>query len=159
MKEIQLTHGKVALVDDDDYERLVAMGKWKVSDTGYVNKTIHVRYEGKKRIMKSIRMHRIIMNAPDGFEVDHKDGNLLNNQKRNLRLSTRSQNMMNRTVGANSKTGFKGVVTYLNKYKAQIKLNGKSIKIGYFTCPIEAARAYNAAAIKYHGEFAKLNPL
>ena len=159
MKEIHLTQGKVALVDDDDYDRIIAMGKWKISDTGYANKTIHIRYEGNKRIMKSIRMHRFIVNAPNKMEVDHRDGNPLNNQKSNLRLSTRSQNMMNRKVSENSKTGFKGVVIYRDEYKAQIKINGKSICLGYFKDKIEAARVYNEAAIKYHGEFAKLNPI
>jgi hypothetical protein len=102
------------------------------------------------------------MSAPEGTEVDHIDGNTFDNRRSsNLRLCTHHQNLINKKIQKNNITGFKGVVyrEKNKKYSAQIQCNNKSIHLGMFSNPIDAALAYNAAALKYHGEFARLNEL
>jgi hypothetical protein len=93
------------------------------------------------------------------MHTDHINGDGLDNRKINLRICTPSQNLMNRGVPINNKTGHKGV-SYdkrVNKFKVQIRLNKKNITVGYFYNINDAARAYNAYAVKYYGEFAQLN--
>ena len=157
MKEIQLTHGKVALVDDGDYEYL-NQWKWLAAPhhtgTWYVVRS--VTCEGKK---KSIRMHRLIMDTPPNMEVDHIDHNGLNNQRSNLRNCTNSQNHMNRFPYKGRTSVYKGV--YYKKsekgYVAKIKINQVVIWGGTFKSEIEAAHVYDELAKKYFGEFAVLN--
>ena len=162
MKEIQLTQGKVALVDDEDYDRLVAMGKWCFGK-GYAMKTIYFgKKESGKQLKKTILMHRIVLNAKEGDFVDHKkEDSKLNNCKYNLRVCTHANNMMNRKLHSNNNTGYKGV--YVTKktgmFYASISVSGKQTHLGTFSTPIEAAKKYNEAAIRYYGEFAKLTPL
>lgn len=156
MKEIPLTQGKVALVDDEDYEWL-NQWKWfyaKDGATGYAR-----RMEGKKPRRTQVHMHQVIMRTPSGMEVDHKDNNGCNNQKQNLRNCTHSQNMKNEKLRKDNSSGFKGVIWHsiMNKWQAKIQCNGKRILLGYFDNSLDAARAYNLAAIKYYGEFANLN--
>lgn len=159
MKQIPLTQGKVAIVDDEDYDRLVAMGKWQIEkrkNTIYATKKILVN-----GVMKRVYMHSIVMQA-NGAQVDHKFGDGLDNRKENLRICTHAQNQMNRGVPSNNKSGFKGVCWHKNikRWVAYIKVNNKNVNIGTFKDKIEAAKAYNAAAIFYHGEsFAKLNQI
>lgn len=150
MKRIPLTQGKFAIVDDEDYERLVAMGKWQYVN-GYASKSIWPN--------KAIKMHRLIANTPDGFETDHVNGNKLDNRRKNLRACTVSQNQWNCGISKSNTSGFKGVHRSRKRWKTCIRVNGDLMYIGTFDTPIEAARAYNAAAIKYHGEFAKLNEI
>ncbi len=154
MKQVQLTQGKVALVDDEDFERLSKF-KWHALYTKghwYAVRTMDKRL---------IFMHREIMAAPSRAQVDHKDGNGLNNQQYNLRLATNAQNGRNRGKQHNNTSGYKGV--YWNKqdrkWRANIRCDGRIIHLGYFVNSEDAARAYNDAAIKYFGEFAKLNEI
>ncbi len=157
MKEISLTQGKVALVDDGDYEYL---NQWKWFAHKYKNNKWYAeRSEGWGVFEKKIRMHRIITNAPTGMEVDHKDNNGLNNQRQNLRVCTKSQNIANTNKIANTTSKFKGVSwrSDSKKWKAQIEVNKKAINLGSYSDPEEAARVYDDAATKYYGEFAKLN--
>lgn len=101
------------------------------------------------------------------MDIDHIDRNIYNNSIENLRQVTKSQNQCNRSIPKNNKTGFRGVCKYVNTdkckrlktWKASIGVNGKSISLGYFNTDVEAARAYNEASIKYHGEFANLNDI
>ena len=160
MKQIPLTQGKYAIVDDEDYDRLMAMGKWHFNGI-YAAKSITYRKPCGSMSSRTIIMHRFISKAPKGLEVDHEDGNGLNNQKQNIRVCTTSQNQKNRGKQANNTSGFKGVTwnKRVGRWYAQIQNNKKQISIGLFDCPIEAAKAYNAAAIKYHGEFAKINQI
>lgn len=159
MKEIQLTQGKVALVDDEDFEYL-NQWKWcacKISNRFYAIRSYRLN---SKKIF--IYMHRLITNNNDSkMHTDHKNNNPLDNRRENLRICTNSQNQMNTKVQINNTSGFKGVVwnKIAKKWVAQIKLNNKLKNLGRYINPIDAARAYNAAAIKYHGEFASLNKI
>jgi hypothetical protein len=106
-----------------------------------------------------IAMHRFVMDCDEtvSFQVDHKDGNGLNNQKGNLRVANRYQQMHNR--GPLKGRSLKGVYYRkdCNKYRAIISPNGKRIDLGHFASETEAAEAYDRAAIQYFGEFARLN--
>jgi hypothetical protein len=102
---------------------------------------------------KTVRLHRWIMDAPDGMEVDHRDAeDTLNNRRDNLRIVTRSENMQNR-VGAqrNSKSGIRGVswVEKSNKWRATIKLNGKFKHLGCFEDIVAAEAVVIAARVRY----------
>jgi hypothetical protein len=99
------------------------------------------------------------MDAPLDKIVDHKDGNGLNNQKNNLRLCSYSQNSQNSKRPSHNTSGYKGACWSKgsNKWQAYIKLNGKCIHLGYFTCLLKAARAYDLKAKELFGNFARLN--
>ena len=161
MKEIQLNKfkgqlGLVAMVGDDDFD-LVNQYNWftyKSTNTYYAITNIYI--DG---IRKKIKMHRFIMNPEPGKLVDHKDRNGLNNQRSNLRLATNNQNAFNRDVHKDSSNEYKGVHLERKKFRARIKHKGKYLHLGNFNTAIEAAQAYNEAALKYHGEFAKLNSI
>jgi hypothetical protein len=157
-KEIPLTQGFVALVDAADYDFLMQW-KWHVRRQG--NKLYALRksfIDGKQAWVK---MHRVIMEAKPGTMIDHKNGDGLDNRRANLRFATNSQNQCNKGVRSDSVSGYKGVSLhrrYGNKrWRARIKVNGKREELGYYATPEEAARAYDRAALLYHGEFASLN--
>ena len=157
MKEIQLTQGKVALVSDHRFDEL---NRWKWSASFYNGKWYAVRFEGPRLLQKTIRMHRQIMNVADPkIEVDHWDGDGLNNQDENLRVCTHIENSHNTSSHKDSIVGFKGVTwnKKAKKYQVQIMVDGKAIYLGLFTDSTEAARAYDNAAKEFHGPFAKLN--
>src|SRR5665213_3111116 len=99
MREIQLTKGKIALVDDADYEYL-SQFKWQAHRRG--GKTYYAKTDIGRR---SVGMHQLVMDAGD-LEVDHRDGNGLDNRRSNLRLATHSQNQCNRGLQRNSTSGF-----------------------------------------------------
>ena len=150
--QIPLTQGKFAIVDDDDFEWLSAF-KWQFTTDKYGND-----YARRKSHGRHIIMHREIMQAAHGIQVDHVDGHGLNNKRSNLRFATHAQNMMNKSVRRDSTVCFKGVRRRSpSKWDSRITANKKCIYLGYFKSPEDAARAYNEAAIKYHGEFAHLN--
>lgn len=159
MKEIPLSKGYVALVDDEDYDRLTAMGRWYFGGDGYAIRSVNYKKPNGRWSSKTIRMHRIIMNTPDGMDTDHKDTDRLNNQKSNLRICTRSQNKMNTNLRAGSTSGYKGVTWSKSRRKwgSVINLKGKTVWVGFFSDKLEAAKAYNAAALEHYGEFARLN--
>jgi hypothetical protein len=147
MKEIVLTKGKTTLVDDEDYI-LFSVFPWHVSNHPPIayNNTLGA-------------LHRCIMNTPQGMEVDHIDGNQLNNQKYNLRNCTRIENCRNKKHNKRNTTGFKGV-TYAegsDHYRSMITVNYKHIHLGCFDIAEEAAIAYNEAAKLFYGEFANTN--
>lgn len=102
-------------------------------------------------------MHRVILGLEKGdkLEGDHKDGNGLNNQRRNLRVATRTENHHNRTKYKTNTSGFKGVSAKSNRWMAKINIGGKAKHLGYFDTPELAAAAYAKAAKKHHKEFAR----
>jgi hypothetical protein len=154
MKKIKLTKNKETLVDDEDFERL-SKYKWHAHKERY---TFYARRRSKHG---RFFMHREIMKCPENLEIDHIDGDGLNNQKKNLRICTQSQNFANRNKLRNNTSGYKGVSWYKpgKKWRTQIKVNCHVKHLGYFSTPEDAAQAYNIAAERYHGEFAKLNKI
>ena len=104
-------------------------------------------------------LHRLILNAPQGTEIDHINGNRLDNRRFNLRFATPGQNRRNKPKPINNTTGFKGIKQTPNgKWIAKIGIPiGKKKHLGTFNTDVEAAHAYDAAALIYHSEFAWLN--
>ena len=142
-KLIPLTQGKFAIVDAEDYERL-SKYKW------HVDKGDSTYYAARSIVGKNFRMHREILNAPEGLVVDHRNHNGLDNRRENLRLCTVAENNMNRRPSkrANKSSRFKGVSWDKRRrcYQAYIQQNGKLIKIGRFKSEIDAAKAYDEKA-------------
>ena len=162
MKEIVLSGklteslGLVALVDDADYERL-NQHKWQALKGNKTYYAARTDCSGGKQ--RTVLMHRVLLGLTDPkVQGDHEDGNGLNNQHHNLRI-TAKQNQQNVGKRKDNISGFKGVSwdKRCDKYRVQIRDSGKKIHRGYFTDPILAASAYDAAARQYHGEFARLN--
>ncbi len=156
MKEIPLTQGKISLVDDEDYERLNQF-KWYPNWNGYTwyAKRANLRINGKQ---KQVYIHRVIMNTPKGIQVDHRNGNGLDNRKANLRLCTHQENQFNKKYAQkNNKLGIKGVCWRedMKKFHAQIWVNSKRIHLGYFNVMGDADGAYRTAEEKYFGKFAR----
>jgi len=162
VKTIPLAGGKKVLVDDCDYEELMQW-KWQFHRRGQTGYAKHINYTGNGR--QYVFMHRLIadrcgLNIEAG-DVDHIDGNGLNNQRCNLRMASRSQNNVNSKRPKNNTSGFKGVYprSWDGKPVAQIGIDGRRVYLGTFDDPRDAARAYNEAAVKHFGEFACLNPV
>lgn len=149
MKEIRLPRGKVALVDDEDYE-LLGQRRWCCGKEGYAQ---------RKDNNTIIRMHRIIMNTPDGMLTDHINQNKLDNQKNNLRICTYAENLMNSSKRKHTTSIYKGVSynKQRKKWEAYIKFNKKQIHLGNFNYEKEAAKKYDEKAKELFGEFARLN--
>ncbi len=154
MKRIRLTHNKVALVDDKWFPYL-SQFSWQAR----YDRTTGKYYAARQVRRKFIRMHREILNAPDGLHVDHVNGNTLDNREKNLRLATSAQNAWNRDKYRNNTTGYKGVTCdkERGKFRAQITVHGKSISLGRFDDPREAALAYDQAVRQYHGPYGCTN--
>jgi hypothetical protein len=151
--QIPLTKGKFATIDAEDYVRVVSCGKWYYS-RGYA--ITRQRVDGKQ---VTVFLHRFIMNAQKGEILDHKDGDGLNNTRQNLRFCTHDENMRNRKLSKSNTTGFKGVVFNGSSFIAQMRHNKETIYLGSYGSPIDAAKAYNKAALERQGEFAKLNQI
>lgn len=146
MKKIKLTQGLVALVDDEDFEYL---NQWKWYATGMSKK-----YMKAKNNEKGL-MHRFIMKLSDpNIVIDHSDHNTLNNQKNNLRIATKSQNMMNRKPQKNNTTGVPGIVMKRNRFQVQIGINGEFKYLGCFKTLDEAIKIRKKAEKELFGEFA-----
>jgi hypothetical protein len=147
---------RYAIIDPDDYPKLCRYD-WLLKEGKNTCYAWRMTFE-KGEKLNIIYMHREIMQAAPGTIVDHKNCDGLNNTKRNLRFASRSQNRSN-SKQKNSSSKYKGIRHYKksNKWAAQITHNGKTLYLGYFDNEIDAAKAYDAAAKIYHGEFAKLN--
>ncbi len=155
MREIALTQGKVALVDDEDFER-VNQFKWcamnPYPDTWYAVRSITVGY--KRYALQT--MHRFILNV-DSEHVDHLNHNGLDNRRGNLRPCTASENFHNRRAHKNNSSGYVGVSKARNKWRASLCMNYQVFDLGFYRTPEEAARAYDGKAKELFGEFARLN--
>lgn len=158
MKQIPLTQGKYALVDDEDYEYL-NQWKWQAY-TSKTRQTYYATRTDRTNIKRTVFMHKEILNSDK--EVDHIDGNGLNNQKSNLREAEHFQNVFNQRRRITNTSGFKGVIKrtkwYGNKpWRARISVKGKRIDLGCYTTAEEAALVYDQKAKELYGEFANLN--
>lgn len=146
--EIELSRGLKTLIDDEDFER-VSKHKWYSHDTksGF--------YAATNIARKCVYLHTFLMCSPKGKEVDHINGNKLDNRKENLRLVTHQQNSFN---SESRKELPKGVCfdKQTGKYIAQIMYNGKNIKIGRFKTILEASQEYDKKAHILFGEYARL---
>jgi hypothetical protein len=161
MKEIPLTQGKVALVDDEDYDELMKY-KWyaaKKSRNWYAQRNAPKIGGGQITTM----MHRQILNFPK-TDIDHKDNNGLNNQHHNLRMANPSQNALNRRKRIDCSSSYKGVSWHpktdcdnVGQWQTNIYIDGKHKYLGLFHSEILAALAYDEAARQSFGEFARPN--
>lgn len=156
MKQIPLTQGQFAIVDDADFAEL-SKYKW------YAKHEPHTWYAmrdtGSRTHKIRIRMHRYLLGAASCQDVDHINSNGLDNRKINLRLCTRSENIRNARKRTNCSSLYKGVHWHKTgcKWQSKIYVNGSSISLGLYEYEQEAAKAYDSAAIKYFGEFANIN--
>lgn len=152
-KEITLCHGEIVIIDDEDYGR-VSCYSW--------------HYDSGRRALahiggKCVPMHRFILNAPKGVEVDHINHDTLDNRKCNLRLVTKSQNMQNMLGHIDGSSKYKGVSLHqcgpARSYHARIMKDHKQNHLGAFSTQEAAALAYNKAATELFGEYACLNEI
>ena len=167
MKKIKLTRGKFALIDDSDFEWL-SQWKWNAHNRNgklYAARGKYERLGFYKYKMSTISMHREIMKAEKGQEIDHINGDSLDNRRGNLRITDRFGNCQNASLYKNNKSGYKGVhfvkdTQYKKKkWVAYIQSNKKLQHLGYFATAKEAAQAYNKKAKELFGEYAKENLL
>lgn len=163
MAEIALTKGIATIVDDDLFDWL-SQWKWYAQEhaPGSRGRRFYVRrqanFEGRRTVFL---LHRVVAGAPEGLLVDHVNGDTLDNRRANLRLATFRQNTVN-AYRPPSATGFRGVRppnpangTY--RFRANIRHDNKTVTVGWADTAEEAARLYDAAARRLHGEFARLN--
>jgi hypothetical protein len=152
MKKISVSGGRFAIIDDDDYT-LISQYTWTYHSAGYAYRTT------PRPNPKMILMHRHVMNAESGIEVDHINGNRLDNRKSNLRFCTSTQNKANMKIRKDNTTGYKGVsIDKRNgKFQAYININGKRCSLGMYNKLDDAAKAYNKKAVELFGDFARLN--
>lgn len=153
--EIPLTRGLAALVDDADAEWL---GQWKWAacknrNGFYAMRTQRVRGGAGKKLY--IYMHRVICRPAEGMQVDHINGDKLDNRRANLRSCANAQNQANKGPNKNNKSGFKGVYLYRGVYRAGITIDGVTKWLGSYASIDDARQAYEGAARRFHGAFAR----
>lgn len=156
---IPLTQGYTAIIDAADVP-LVEGFSWCADVTQNTVYAMRTDHSGAKQ--RTVRLHRVIMGEPNGLDVDHRDGNGLNNRRHgqtgNLRVASPGQNNCNQRITPRNTSGFKGVYWRKDraKWQAYIMLNGKQRHLGYFRCPTAAAIAYAKASRELHGEFGRI---
>lgn len=147
---IPLTRGQIALIDKEDFDKIKNYGWY-----AHFKKSNNTFYAMTEINTKGVQMSRLILNAHNDVQVDHKDHNTLNNRKSNLRLCTPSQNSQNKKMQSNNSIGYKGV--YVDKrtgrYRACIRINKKLKHLGYYSTAQEAYKVYKTIAEKIHGDF------
>ena len=154
-----MSQPKYAKVDPGDYERLRKY-EWlarKGINSFYARRRVPT---GKAKKEKLVYMHQMVIEVPEGMVIDHVNQDGMDNRSGNLRPATHSQNLYNRKKRSGAtQSKYKGIYwrKKVRKWQASIKCNKKRIELGYFRDEIEAAKAYDRAAKKYHGDFACLN--
>lgn len=150
--KIYLSKGRFTLISSQDYGNL-SQWKWCFYPSRGGG------YAGRKVGNTTIYMHRVIMNPIEGLQVDHINHDGLDNRRSNLRVVTPAQNMANVRLSSRNNTGYKGVHFFkrTKQFTAYIGVEGKTRHLGYFATAVEAAKAYNKAALELRGEFAYLN--
>jgi len=139
------------IIDIEDYDKFVKGYSFSLHPKGYVH------YSSTKDGLNNKRLSRIIMGEPDGKDVDHKNTDKLDNRRENLRIATNQQNQYNKNKYKTNTSGFKGVTfnKKAQKFRAQIKIDGKNKHLGCFATAVGAHEAYKRAAIQHNGEFAR----
>lgn len=155
VREVPLTRGLVALVDEADHDAVVAMGKWYANPsrhTFYARRQVWVAGVGQR----GLNLHRFLTGWP---LVDHINGDGLDNRRGNLRPASVATNNRNTRLRSDNTSGFKGVAwdPKSNAWRAYISVNRKRTHLGFFANRADAAAAYDAAALDLHGEFARTN--
>lgn len=147
--EIELTRGRVAIVDVEDFEELNKY-KWCYSENRSGN-----CWAMRTLKRKTVRMHRVIMDAPPAIFVDHINGDQLDNRKINLRLATRYENAHNHKIFSTNTSGYTGVSFHrrANKWRANIWYKNHAHHLGLFNSKEEASLAYEKKAKELFGEF------
>ena len=153
---IPLTQGKVTILDAADATKVFAIGpKWHAKKNG---NTFYAQHNVRKPdgTRATVQMHRAILGITNhSIQVDHRNGNGLDNQRHNLRVATNAQNKQNACLRNDNTSGVRGVSwdKDKNKWRAKIQVNGKTLFLGYFIALEDATAARLAAELKYHGEF------
>ena len=148
---VTLHNGMVALLDLE-FDGIAKSRCWQYHKQGYAS-------GWNKKLNKNEYMHRVVMNAPEGMEVDHIDGDKLDNRKMNLRICTKSENSFAKNLTKDGHTSKYRGVTWNKKRKkwiAQIMINQKRINLGGYNTEEEAAQVYNKYAQEHFGQFSRL---
>lgn len=165
-RTVQLSRGLVAIVDDEDYERVTALGGWfagvGLGGRMSARRNQRIRSGRGSGARTVIYLHRFILNAKPGQQIDHKNGDTLDNRRSNLRFCTSSQNCQNRRARSDNASGFKGV--HLERradgraalYVVQVRGNGMHFRRRVKSA-IDGARLYDEVALRFFGRFARLN--
>ncbi len=149
---VHINGGTAVLIDDEDYDK-IKESSWLFSGR-YAYRQVWNKGKGKTEYM-----HRIIMGNPKNLEIDHINGNGIDNRKSNLRFATHKQNMANQKSCKTATSQFKGVcwVKRDKKWEASIQTDNRTKHLGYYENEADAAKAYDKEAIKLFGSFARLN--
>lgn len=156
MKTIPLTKGYVTIVDDADYEWL-SRWKWRAEVSPHRRAVYAVRKVRVNGRQVMARMHCLLLGVVAPDRGDHKNGNGLDNRRSNLRVASTTKNNVNVAPRRMNKSGYKGVTQDKARWRATISIANKDVHLGAFASPQLAAAAYDAAALRLHGEFAWTN--